>query len=267
MTRYGFFKPCLKQGLFALVLTVLFAFHPAKTKITKIYLIGDSTMADYTLYDEDYESQRFPLTGWGQVFQSFMSSDSLFKVKHLIKGDSAVVVDKARGGRSTRTFFEEGRWAEVYKALQKDDLVLIQFGHNDASENKPARYVNPEGYKEYLRLYVNQAREKGAKPILLTPVARNARWENEKLSNVHGVYPQAVYDVAKELAVPLIDLNQLSMDFFSSKGEAFVSQKYFMNLPGGIYKAYPEGQKDNTHFQTEGAVEVARLVFKGMQSL
>jgi lysophospholipase L1-like esterase len=233
------------------------------TKIVKVYLIGDSTLADYTL-DADYRAKRYPITGWGQVFQAFMSSDSLVKVRSLIKADSVVVVDKARGGRSTRTFFEEGRWSEVFRSLEPNDLVLIQFGHNDAAKDKPERYVNIDGYKEYLRLFVNQAREKGAVPILLTPVNRNYPWADGKLSNVHGEYPDAVKQVAKELDVRLIDLTQLSIDFFASKGQEFVASHYFMNFAAGLYEGYPNGGKDNTHFQPEGAVEVARLVFQAM---
>lgn len=251
-----------------MLMLALLSFIPFKRKPVKVFLIGDSTMADYTLYEgEDYQKQRYPLTGWGQVFQPFMSSDSLPKLQNLIKSDSVIVVDKARGGRSTRTFFEEGRWAEVYSLLEKNDLVLIQFGHNDAAENKPERYVNIQGYKEYLRLYVSQAREKGATPILLTPVNRNYPWKGGRLSNVHGDYPQAVKEVAQELDVQLIDLGQRSIDFFSEKGEEYVSSHYFMNLPAGMYEAYPEGQRDNTHFQPEGATEVARLVFEGLQDL
>ncbi len=234
----------------------------------KVYLIGDSTMADYSLYEgEDYQKDRYPLMGWGQVFQPFMQADSLSKLRNLIKADSALVLDKARGGRSTRTFFEEGRWRAVYEALEKDDLVLIQFGHNDAAVNKPERYVNIEGYKEYLRLYVHQARQKGAIPILLTPVNRNYPWEGEQLTNVHGEYPAAVKEVARELEVPLIDLTQLSIDHFTAKGKGYVTEHYFMHLPAGKYEAYPEGQEDNTHFQPEGAKAVARLVFKGLQDL
>ena len=231
-----------------------------------MYLVGDSTVADYTLYN-DYNSKRYPITGWGQVFQSFMKSDSLHKVSNIIQGDSVKVDDRARGGRSTRTFFEEGRWAEVYRLLKPKDVVLIQFGHNDAAENKPERYVNIQGYKEYLRLFVNQAREKGAVPVLITPVNRNYPWEQGRLSNVHGDYPQAVRDVAQELQVYLVDLTQLSIDFFTSKGQDYVTNNYFMNLPGGVYEAYPDGQNDNTHFQPEGAKEVAHLVFSGLKSL
>lgn len=252
----------------ALAFTVM-SFIKVKPKTT-VYLIGDSTVADYANnYEEgkDYKKTRYPVTGWGQVFQQFLAKDSLKKIDKLIKTDSAFVDDRARGGRSTRTFFQEGRWRLVYENLKKGDLVLMQFGHNDAAEDKPERYVNIEGYKEFLRLFVEQTRAKGAKPILITPVARNFPWKDGKLQNIHGLYPQAVKDVAKELDVPCIDLNQKSIDFFTQKGQPYVSENYFMNFKGGIYVAYPEGQKDNTHFQTKGAEEVARLVFEGMKEL
>jgi lysophospholipase L1-like esterase len=177
------------------------------------------------------------------------------------------VDNRARGGRSTRTFFQEGRWRAVYENLQPGDFVLIQFGHNDAAESKPERYVNEEGYKEFLRLFVQQTREKRAIPILVTPVARNYPWENGHLKNVHGNYPESMKEVAHETNTMLIDLNELSMNSFSEKGRDYVTQLYFMNLPAGMYEAYPDGQNDNTHFQPEGAKEIARLVFMGLSEL
>lgn len=249
-----------------LLVGAIFSGFVLKKKIVTIYLIGDSTVADYTLY-EDYKTDRYPVTGWGQVFQPFMRSDSLFKVKNIIKGDSVVVDDRAKGGRSTRTFFQEGRWRKIYEKLNEGDVVMMQFGHNDGAKNKPGRYVNIEGYKEFLRLYVNQTREKGAIPVILTPVARNYPWKNGQLTNVHGEYPQAAIDIARELDVHLIDLNRLSMEHFTKVGKDYVTEHYFMNLSAGKYEAYPDGESDNTHFQPEGAREVARLVFKGMQGL
>lgn len=256
--------------IICLSLGILFtAFDKSKSRTT-VYLIGDSTMADYANnYEEgkDYMKTRYPVTGWGQVFQQFLVKDSLKQINKLIKIDSVFVDDRARGGRSTRTFFQEGRWRAVYENLKKDDLVLMQFGHNDAAEDKPERYVNLEGYKEFLRLFIEQTRAKGAKPIILTPVARNFPWKNGELQNIHGLYDQAVKDIAKEQNVMLIDLNQKSMQFFTKKGQPYVTENYFMNFPAGLYEAYPNGQKDNTHFQTKGAVEVARLVFEGMKEL
>lgn len=248
---------------------LLMAFNTQK-KHTTVYLIGDSTMADYTGdYDpgKDYLKVRYPLTGWGQVFQQFLSSDSISKINKIIKSDSAVVDNRARGGRSTRTFFQEGRWRKVSENLKPDDVVIMQFGHNDASESKPERYVDIEGYKEFLRLFVNQTREKGALPIILTPVARNYPWKDGKLQNAHGDYDQAAKEIAGELRVMLIDLNQKSRDYFSKMGQAYVTEHYFMNLPEGVYEAYPDGLKDNTHFQPQGATQVARLVFEGLKEL
>lgn len=234
--------------------------------VTQVFIAADSTAADHTL-NADYETHRHPVTGWGQKFQAFMEGENLATLSHLIQTRQAIVLNKAKGGRSTRTFFEEGRWDEIYRALQPDDLVLIQFGHNDAAVQKHERYVNITGYKQYLRLFVQQTREKNALPILLTPVNRNYPWYDGKLGNSHGDYPQAMKEVAAEMDVMLIDLGQISRDFFSSKGQEFVSKTYFMNLVPGAFPAYPEGLSDNTHFQPAGAHEVARLVFEAMQIL
>lgn len=250
--------------LFISVLTL--SFIAAKKKPVRVFLIGDSTVADYSL-EKDYKTKRYPLHGWGQDFQPFLYRDSLKLIRNIIKADSAIVDDRAKGGRSTRTFFEEGRWAEVYKTLNKGDVVMIQFGHNDASVEKPERYVNISGYKEYLRLFINQTREKGGIPILITPVTRNYPWKDGKLGSAHGEYPQAMKDVAKELNTALIDLTELSAAAFTAKGEEYVTKTYFMNFGEGLYEAYPKGQKDNTHFQQAGAVEIARIVFQAMKQL
>ena len=261
-------KKIMKKQLSILIILVAFTGFAPKEKIKKIYLIGDSTMADYSLYEgENYMKDRYPLMGWGQVFQPFMTKENLKSLKGLVDTDSVIVDDRARGGRSTRTFFEEGRWSAVYGELNPDDLVIMQFGHNDAAKEKTERYVTVEGYKEYIRLFVNQTREKGATPIVLTPVARNYPWKEGHLENVHGEDDAAAKEVAEELGVLMIDLNQLSMDFFSEKGQEFVTNNYFMNFGPGLYEAYPDGQKDNTHFQPAGAKAVAELVMEGMKEL
>lgn len=253
----------IKASILACLL--LFSSFLNNKKEVVIYLIGDSTVADYSL-EEGYMEKRFPLVGWGQMFHAFFAPDSLPQLRHLIGKTHAVRIDdRAKGGRSTRTFFQEGRWREVYDRLNKGDIVMMQFGHNDGSESHTERYVPIEGYKEFLRLFILQTRQKGAIPILLTPVARNYPWKEGKLANVHGDYPAAVLAIAKEQNVRCIDLNALSMNLFTSKGQAYVTQNYFMNIPSGKYKAYPEGQKDNTHFQAAGGTAVAALVFNALK--
>jgi lysophospholipase L1-like esterase len=257
----------MKAHKIILVLSIsLLLFACNEPKVSTLWLMGDSTMTDYANYGEDYMTERFPQMGWGQSLPQFLLPDSLKKIS-LFDVDSLVVVNKARGGRSSRSFFEEGRWAEIYNQLQPGDFVIIQFGHNDASESKQERYVSLPGYKEFLRLYVNQTRQKCATPILIASVCRNYPWEDNKLGNSHGDYPQAMKDVAQEMDVYLIDLTEISANHFTQMGREYVTANYFMNLPAGKFVAYPDGLTDNTHFQPEGAEAVARLVYEGLMNL
>ncbi len=260
----------LRAPTFLVIIILIMAFSLKPKQVTTLYLIGDSTMADYANnYEEgkDYRKVRYPAAGWGQVFQQFLVKDSLSKLNKWIKTDSVCVIDRARGGRSTRTFFEEGRWRSVYENLKKGDVVMIQFGHNDASKDKPERYVDIEGFKEFLRLFVNQTRQRGAFPVIITPVTRNYPWEEGILKDSHGEYDKAPKEVAHEMNVALIDLNKASRDFFTQKGKDYVTANYYMNLPAGKYEAFPEGLKDDSHFQIAGAVEVSRLVFEALQKI
>src|SRR3954465_2888440 len=104
----------LNRNVFIPALFVLMSFAlPAKKKI-KVWMIGDSTMCTY-------EPARGPITGWGMPFAYFF--------------DSTVTIDnRARGGRSTRTFISENRWQPIADSIQQGDYVLIQFGHNDEAK-------------------------------------------------------------------------------------------------------------------------------------
>lgn len=255
----------MTKQLICLISALFISFNlPQKT--TTIYLIGDSTMTDYAL-EEDYDTKRYPQVGWGQMFHDYMNKDSLKAIQHLIQSPNVKLDVRAKGGRSTRTFFEEGRWRSVYENLNKDDIVIIQFGHNDAATQKPERFVNVSGYKEYLKLFIDQTKNKGAKPILLTPVARNYPWKNNVLQDVHGEYAQAAIEVAQAENIALIDLNSLSRQHFTAKGKVYVTNNYFMNFPADKYPNYPKGLNDNTHFLPEGGKAVAQIVFDALKKL
>jgi lysophospholipase L1-like esterase len=233
-------------------------------KVVRIYLVGDSTMQDYTIRP-DYQTKYYPMSGWGESFQERVSYNNLLMMKKVIDADTAVVINKGKGGRSTRNYWEEGSWKAVYEILEPDDYVLIQFGHNDSSVSNKDRYVDIPGYKKFLTQYVKQTREKKAFPILITPVNRNYPWDgNNKLENVHGEYPEAMRQTALKLNVPLIDLNKRSLDFFGGKGRDFVTKNYF--IPTNVFPNY-KSKGDNTHFQVNGAIEVSRLVYEGMVDL
>ncbi|HET7897703.1 MAG TPA: GntR family transcriptional regulator, partial [Flavisolibacter sp.] len=121
----------MKQTLLLFALALTASAMPPKKKIT-VYLIGDSTVCEY-------EANRAPLTGWGMPFRYLF--------------DSSVTIDnRAKGGRSTRTFLSENRWQPIAESLQEGDYVLMQFGHNDeAKEEKyKDRYTPVPDYKKNL---------------------------------------------------------------------------------------------------------------------
>src|SRR6195952_2099649 len=158
------------------VLFLLSFSGPVKKKI-KVYLIGDSTMCLY-------EPSRAPLTGWGMPFVNFF--------------DSTVTIDnRARGGRSTRTFISENRWQPIADSLQEGDYVLIQFGHNDeAKEEKyKDRYTPVPDYKTNLTKFITETRAKKAIPVLITPVTRMRFDKEGKIEETHKDYSAAVWEV------------------------------------------------------------------------
>jgi lysophospholipase L1-like esterase len=218
--------------------------------IRKIFLIGDSTVCNYN-------TNKYPMAGWGQVLQNF------------IKSDAFTIDNRAIGGRSSRSFWEEGRWTSVKSAMKLGDFLLIQFGHNDR-DSKPERYTSPTDYKKYLRIYVNEARAIGVTPILVTPMVMNA-WRNGALRNVFtesgAEYAQSMKEVATELSVPLIDLNQKSWNFVSSIGVNYATRFIYNTYLAGEYPNYPGGLNDGTHFQEMGAIQMAKFVAEGINEL
>jgi lysophospholipase L1-like esterase len=231
----------LKHPFLSAVLLLLLAAFTAPTappQKTRLYLIGDSTMAQKV-------PQVFPETGWGMPLRTFF--------------DSTVVVDnRAQNGRSTRTFLAENRWQPVVDALQPRDYVLIQFGHNDEAENYPDRYTSPEDYRRNLTKFVTETRGKKAFPVLITPVTRR-RFKNGRQEETHAKYSAVTAEVAQALKVPLIDLDKLSRELLQQFGEEN-SKLLFLQLQPGDHPNYPYGKNDNTHFSELGARKMAQLV-------
>jgi len=212
----------------------------AATSKPTIHLIGDSTMADKPLDDN-------PERGWGQLLPLFFTQD-------------IEIVNYARNGRSTKSFIDQGLWDNVQKNLKPGDYVLIQFGHNDAKISDTTRYAEAHtAYRNNLIRFVTEARAKGANPVLTTPVNRRKFSDSSKFIDQHGDYPVVVRDLATELNVPLIDLHARSLELFSKLGPE-QSEALFLRADSGVYKFYPNGKSDNTHFNRVGAIQVAQLV-------
>ena len=216
-----------------------------KRKIT-VYLIGDSTMSIK-------EKKYYPETGWGMPFVYFF--------------DSTVTVDnRAKNGRSTKSFFEENLWQPVVTNLSEGDYVFIQFGHNDEVKEKVGRYTTLDEFKMNLLRYVNNSRSKKAIPILLTPVARRKFDERGKVVGTHDPYSDAVREVARQNNVPLIDLDKKSQELLQELGPD-VSKYLFLQLQPGEHPNYPVGKDDNTHFNEFGARKMAQIVLAEVKIL
>ncbi|WP_173917211.1 rhamnogalacturonan acetylesterase [Halobacillus sp. Marseille-Q1614] len=207
-------------------------------KKINIFLAGDSTMADYPAAES-------PQTGWGQLLPLFLKSE-------------AVVHNKAANGRSSKSFIEEGRLDDIKKQIAKNDYLLVQFGHNDSKPEESRRTKPFSTYQEYLNQYIKAAEQKGAHPLLLTPIQRRRFNSNGQILQTHGKYPDAMRQLAEELDVPLIDLTKITDDYLKSLG--FESSKsFFMWLAPGQSTNFPDGVQDDTHLNEEGAKAVARL--------
>ncbi|MFC6335105.1 rhamnogalacturonan acetylesterase [Paenibacillus septentrionalis] len=205
-----------------------------------VYLAGDSTMQTF---DESWK----PEAGWGQMIDLFFTKDVRF-------------ANHAIGGRSSKTFITEGRLDQILHEIRQGDYMLIQFGHNDATISVPARYTTIPEYKDYLKQYVNGARQHGAEPILVTPVGRRIFDEETgafKLS--FPEYVQGMKEIAVELNVKLVDLNARSTAYYNEMGVEG-TKAIFLHTAPGAYTAFPNGSADDTHFQEYGARQIARLV-------
>jgi lysophospholipase L1-like esterase len=199
-----------------------------------IYIAGDSTVTD--------QSAQYPYNpatsycGWAQMFPMFLQ-----------KGIS--ISNHAHSGLTTSSFKREGHWSIVEKNIKKNDIFFIQFGHNDQKD----KTLDPfGGYAENLRIYIDEVRNFGAYPIIVTPVSRTI-WNgpNDSFNDMLKEYAMACKKVAEEKDVPVLDLHGKSVEFILSHGPKD-SVKYF----------YP---KDWTHHNDFGGVEMAKFVVEAIK--
>jgi lysophospholipase L1-like esterase len=232
------------KNLFGFIFLLLVAFSLPPKKI-KVWLIGDSTMANK-------EIKAYPETGWGMPFAYFF--------------DSTVTVDnRAKNGRGTQSFIDEKLWQPVVDNLNEGDYVLVQFGHNDEVPTKKT-YTTEEQFKNNLIRYVNETRIKKAFPVLITPVARRKFDSTGHIVGTHEVYSDIVRSVAKQLNVPLIDLDRKSQALLEKMGPEN-SKLLYNHLQPGEHPNYPDGKIDDTHFSELGARKIAQIVLQEIREL
>jgi PelA/Pel-15E family pectate lyase len=189
----------------------------------KIVLAGDSTVTDGQ--------------GWGRGFAA-----------RLLPG--AECVNLSRGGRSTKSYLEEGLWEKVL--AERPDVVLIQFGHNDAPGKGPDRETDARTtYRENLARMVDEARSAGAAPVIVTSLTRRYLDEIGCIRSDLGDYVEGAISVARERRVPLVDLHAKSIELLERMNALEV-------VALGIPK--PDGTLDRTHLSPAGSVLFGALV-------
>lgn len=206
----------------------------------RIVIAGDSTASSY-------EQSRHPRMGWGQVLDRFLVPE-------------ITVLNRAVSGRSTKSYVDLGHFDPLARELRPGDLLLIQFGHNDAKADDPLRYADPEiAYPAGLKRFIDAARQAGARPVLLTPVTRRYFDAAGRVTDHHGPYAAAMRTLATRERVPLLDLTKRSMDYVQALGPD-ASKAYYLHDP-------VIGLVDDTHFTERGALAMACIVSGGLIEL
>ena len=220
----------------------------AQSSKPTIFVVGDSTASN--------ANRR----GWGDPLADYFDPA---KVN---------VLNKARGGRSSRTFMSEGLWDSVKSSLKPGDFVLLQFGHNDGGPPDKDKFRGSlpglgeetqdvtlaDGKKEtvhtfgwYMRRFVADTKEKGARPVILSPTVRNI-WVNGNVEHALGHYGEWSEQIAKTAGIPFVDLSTAIANRYQELG------------PEKVALLFPE---DHTHTSAEGADLNASLVVAGLKGI
>jgi lysophospholipase L1-like esterase len=209
-----------------------------------IYLCGNSTVVD-----QNFE----PWASWGQMFPRWWN-------------ENVAIANYAESGLTARTFLAQGRLDKILTTLKQGDIVVCEFGHNDEKEHRPGDGAWYH-YVYQLKIFIDQVREKGAEIVFCTPTQRRAFNDDKAtLRNTHGDFPAAMKQVSERENVPLIDLNKMTKIFFETLGFEG-SKKALVHYPAGTWPGQEKKLEDNTHFNTYGAYEVAKMVVMGMKEL
>lgn len=219
-----------------------------------IYTIGDSLV-------QTYAAKYAPQTGWGQTLPLYFDENVTF-------------VNRALGGRSTGNFMRQGRLNEVLCEIAPGDCVLIEFGHNDATSGNKDRYVSVADYKKLLAdVYIKAIRDRGATPVLVTLCNRNQYfYTTGEFTVSFPEYVEAMRETAAETDTLLIDLNAITVDYFSKLslelGVGITKSIIYNHAIAGAYEGeYAKGVRDDTHLQYYGAKLVGGFVAEELQKL
>lgn len=214
------------------------------TSAVTVFLAGNSTVVD-----QDKE----PWAAWGQMVTRFFEPGKV------------AVANYAESGESLSSFVSAKRLEKMLSVIKPGDYLFVEFGHNDQKQRGEG--IGPwESYSNYLRRFVDDARARGANPVIVTSMHRRNFDADGKVVNTLGDYPAAARKVAAELNVPLIDLNQMSQVLYEAWGPE-KSVKAFVHYPANTWPGQSEKLEDNTHFNSYGAYQIAQCIVKGIREL
>ncbi|QQS03803.1 MAG: rhamnogalacturonan acetylesterase [Fibrobacterota bacterium] len=241
----------IKKNFIPIILFLVMFAYAATTSVQRIVLIGDSTVATYAV-------SKYPMAGWGQVLGQFF------------KAGTVQITNLAAGGKSTRTYISEGHWAKALATLQKGDVLMIQFGHNDRNTSDTSIFTDTAAYRKNLIQFATEARARGAHPIFITPMNMN-QWDKGQLRRYFTMgaydYRGVMIRVAAEMKAPVLDLEEKSAKMMDTLGYEYLSKFHFLGLDSGEYPNFPKGSTDGTHFQEMGALENARMISEELARL
>ncbi len=238
----------------------------AKEKRDKphIFLISDSTV-------QSFEKRFYPQAGWGQVFYQFFRGAEEYKMYRAERCDYSLaktyelpelaVENRSIGGRSARSFYDEGKLDQALEVICPGDFMFVQFAHNDNTAIRPNRYIAPEEFPLYLQRYVDACARRGVQCVLVTPVTMRIMDENGKFKIAFNNYRLKMMELAEAQDIPLLDLAQRSTAYLNEIGEE-ASKDIYLWLEEGEYPdgAYAAGVSDKAHLQEYGAKIYANLV-------
>ncbi len=210
--------------------------------VPTIFLCGNSTVVD-----NDNE----PWASWGQMITRFFT-------------DKVSIANYAESGLSANTFIGDKRLDKALTQMKKGDYLLVEFGHNDQKQKgsgKGAYY----SFAYYLKQYIDEARLKGVTPVLVTPTRRRQFDKDGKIKDTHADYPAAIREIAAREGIALIELQDMTKVLCEAMGEE-ESKHLYVHYPALTYPGQTQELKDNSHFNTFGAYQVAKCVIEGMKS-
>jgi lysophospholipase L1-like esterase len=207
-----------------------------------VFLAGNSTVVD---------QDREPWAAWGQIIPRFFQ-------------EGVSIANYAESGEALNTFLSAKRLAKILSIMKPGDYLFIEFGHND--QKQKGEGIGPwTSYKNYLKQYISDVRKKGGIPVLVTSMHRRNFDSIGHVINTLGDYPAAVRQTAKEENVALIDLNNMSKTLYEAWGPE-KSVKAFVHYPANTFPGQEKELKDNTHFNSYGAYELAKCIIEGIKA-